>query len=927
MPDERSKTTRKAKPRRQELNAEIVKIAGVLIVVLNTDGNVALINRKGCETLGYEEEELLGKNWFANCVPPQISDDVEREFRRLISSNLQNLEYYENTVITKQGEERLIAWHNALLKDETGNITDTLSSGEDITLRKKAEDALARSESKYRELVEGVNSVLLRWSSDGIITFINEYGQSFFGYSSDELIGKNVSILVPEKDSTGVDLTQLARDITEDPKRYTGNVNENIRRDGSRVWMSWTNKPVFDENGVVREILAIGNDITELKNARDALAESETRLKEAQRIASLGYWDWDVATGKTRWSDEVYRIFGSNPGASGGTYASWLASVHPDDRGAVEKAVNLALADPGKKFELEYRILRPDGSKRVILGRGEVMFDRDGTPVRMVGTVLDITERKEMEERHLHLASFPRLNPNPVIEISSTGSTRYRNPATQRELEGLGFDVNDCSPFLPADFPDISRILSQGKEGSFYREITIKDRVFAETIQLIPRFDSMRIYAHDITSRTLTEEALREAYDELEVRVQERTIELKEAYESLKREITERQKVEERLRQSQKMEAIGTLAGGIAHDFNNILAAIMGFTEMAIEDVADRPPVENNLKNVLKSTVRARDLVRQILAFSRKTSYERTTVSLSPLVKETVLLLRASIPAGIEIRLNISATSDTVLASPTEVQQILMNLATNAALAMKEKGGILEISLTEIDFLPALPLFETGTIPGEYIQLMVRDTGIGMSPDVMKRAFEPFFTTRTPGEGTGMGLAVVYGIVTDLKGTITMESEPGTGSIFRVFLPKLKTDVPEERMPVDQIPLGSESILFVDDENMLAEWAKAALERLGYRATVQTDPVRALKIFLSDPSGFDLVITDQSMPSMSGIQLAGELLAIRPDIPIIICTGHGTTVSPETAKKTGVEQILMKPVVRQELAEAVRKSLDKSRKG
>ena len=387
------------------------------------------------------------------------------------------------------------------------------------------------------------------------------------------------------------------------------------------------------------------------------------------------------------------------------------------------------------------------------------------------------------------------------------------------------------------------------------------------------------------------------------------------------RDITDYKNLEDQLRQSQKMEAIGTLAGGIAHDFNNILAAIVGFTEMAIDDVPDHPLVEKNLRNVLGSAMRARDLVRQILTFSRKTGHERTPTALSPVVKETVHLLRASIPATIEIKLSITATSDTVLAAPIEVQQVLMNLATNASLAMEEKGGILEISLTDIDLMPDSPVF-ANLMPGEYVQLIVKDTGIGMSADVMKRVFEPFFTTRGLGEGTGMGLAVVYGIATDLQGTITMESEPGIGSTFRIFLPKVKAAVKEDQMPTHQIPMGTESILFIDDEELLVEWAKATLQRLGYDVTALTDPAEALKTFSSDPSRFDLVITDQAMPSMAGMHLARKLFNIRPDVPIILCTGHSATVSAETAKTAGIKKFLMKPVTRQELAEVIRQALD-----
>jgi CheY-like chemotaxis protein len=297
-------------------------------------------------------------------------------------------------------------------------------------------------------------------------------------------------------------------------------------------------------------------------------------------------------------------------------------------------------------------------------------------------------------------------------------------------------------------------------------------------------------------------------------------------------------------------------------------------------------------------------------------------MSVSPILKETARLLRASIPANIDITPTITATSDTVLASPTGIQQIIMNLAVNASLAMAEEGSSLEISLTDIEFRPDSPDMPQDLKPGEYLQLTVKDNGTGMSPEVKERIFEPFFTTREQGKGTGLGLSVVYGIVKSLEGAITVESELGVGSTFRVFFPKIKTEARPEILQSSELPRGDERILFVEDEEVLVEWGQVVLERLGYTVTAVNSSTKGLRVFSADPSLFDLVITDQAMPKMTGAQLSKQILEIRKDIPIILCTGHSETVSPDMAKEMGIREFLMKPLTRQELAQAIRRVLD-----
>jgi len=297
-------------------------------------------------------------------------------------------------------------------------------------------------------------------------------------------------------------------------------------------------------------------------------------------------------------------------------------------------------------------------------------------------------------------------------------------------------------------------------------------------------------------------------------------------------------------------------------------------------------------------------------------------VSLSSIMKETVQFMRASIPTTIEIILDITATSDTILATPVEVQQVLMNLLSNASLAMQEKGGISYVSIMDVDLEPGNPFLEPEMLPGEYVKLTVTDTGTGMTPDVMERMFDPFFTTRKVGHGTGLGLAVVYGIVKKLQGNITVESNPGVGSTFQVFFPRVRTDSQSETLAPEQSRGNRERVLFIDDDESLVEWGQVILERLGYEVTVMNDSTEAFEIFSVDPSRFDLVITDQTMPGMIGLRLAKELLKIRPDIPIILLTGHSDAVTPDSLEEAGIKEFLMKPLRKEQLAEVIRRVLD-----
>lgn len=383
----------------------------------------------------------------------------------------------------------------------------------------------------------------------------------------------------------------------------------------------------------------------------------------------------------------------------------------------------------------------------------------------------------------------------------------------------------------------------------------------------------------------------------------------------------ERAKLQRQLNRAQKMEAIGTLAGGIAHDFNNILSAIIGYAELSKMSLDKKGKMERYLGEIDKAGNRAKGLVQQILTFSRQTKQEQRPVSLKLIAEESLKLLRASLPVTIDIRPNLMSDS-LVMGDPTQIHQIFMNLCTNAGHAMRETGGILEVVLTDVELDQAFTDRYHDLKSGPYLKLVVIDTGCGMSQDVLDRIFDPFFTTKEQGEGTGMGLAVVHGIVESCGGEIYAHSEPGEGTSFKVFLP-ISAGAPEQEEKTETVlSKGTERILFVDDEPALIDIGQQILERLGYKVTTALNPHAALDLFKSQPGGFDLVITDMTMPKITGDRLTAELVAVRSDIPVILCTGFSSELTDDKLKTLGIKGFLMKPIIPSEIATLIRQVLD-----
>ncbi len=633
--------------RAKEMAERYLQMAGTVLLSLDREGRIILLNQKGYEILGYHEGELLGRDWFELCLPPAWTDRVRTTLLAAMRDESPLAEYYENPVLTKAGQERTIAWHNSLLRDEQGQVHALLSSGEDITDRRLAEAKVRRITQELDRFFTLSQDLLCFADAQGRLRRVNPEWSRTLGYSQPELQGRSLADLAHPEDRPAT-AQALAR--LEEQRPVLGLVNRFLAKDGGTRWLEW------------RAVLA----------------------------------------------DQVI-------------YAS----------------------------------------------------------------------------------------------------------------------------------------------------------------------------ARDITQRILDEQ--------------------------------ERGRLENQLRQSQKLEAIGTLAGGIAHDFNNVLSAIMGYTELAQGEVeAGRQPLRE-LANVLIAAERAKDLVSQILSFSRHSARKPQPLELRPLITEALRMIRASIPATVSIQEDLGARGQQVLADPVQIHQVLMNLCTNAYQALGENGGTIQVSLTRVDLTERAAQGYLGLAPGAYLRLSVSDDGPGMDQAVLERIFEPFFTTKEAGKGTGMGLAVAHGIVSAHGGAITVDSRPGKGATFQVYLPFFQGEAPAHAsLPSSPPPRGRGHILFVDDESPLVEIGRRSLERLGYRVTACTAPEEALRLFQNDPQAFDLVITDYAMPQMSGAKLAVQLLALRPGLPIIMCTGYSEKMSDQQARELGLRHLALKPLNLDDLGRLVGQALNQA---
>lgn len=948
-----------------------------------------------------------------------IQDTVERSSQRAYASFLSK-PYRENDLKTA--------------------IEMAIKVSEADAKRLQVEEKLAESEKKYRELTQLSNSIILKLDAERRIEFMNEFGLGFFGYSEAELLGRTlIGTIIPEKETTGRDMEVIVHDLFHHPESFIENENENITRDGKRVWISWRNKPLFKEDGSFDGLLCTGIDITHRREAEGALRK---RLKELNCLYGIAALDEkpenslqeimqgtvhllkdamrhpEITEVRLKLQEGVFQtdrfedtfqevstdiwVDGKQAGSIDVVLTRPLLSDGEYTVGNVETELLQAVAERigriverirtrqeliylnSKYHELFERMSSGVAFYQAVDDGADFRFTafnraaesientkRDAVIGRRVTSVfpgikemglLDVFRRvwktgnpemlpiKQYADNRIlgwrenHVIKLPsgeivaiyedrtiemqaREQIEKALQEKELSEAKYRNlyhhsPDMYFTMDLSRCTITECNQTLTRQigYPEdqvigapFERFLTEQSATFFKAEIAVRLSETGEIenadLQLVCADGNILDTQLKISTLQESEGSSQQAFAVLRDETAKKQLE------------RERSEFEKQLMHLQKMEAIATLAGGIAHDFNNILHPIVGYTRMAKKRVHLDPKTFGYLEQISTSANRARQLINQLLSFSRPDRQEFSVIDLKPVLKETLHFIKATIPASIEIERKINEDCGNIMGNPSQVHQILMNLITNAYQAMEDYGGRLSVELFPLD--PTMEewfLEDPGVKRG--IGLRISDTGPGIDESIIDRIFDPYFTTKESGKGTGLGLATVQGIVKGHGGNIRVTSRKGYGTTFHIIFPQAEEDAEataEESLK--KIPTGTEHILLVDDEYRIVALEREMLEELGYTITSRTGSIDALEAFRANPERYDLVITDMNMPNMDGADLSVNLRNLRPDIPIIICTGYSSKIDPERAEAIGVRRLLQKPISFEDLAVAVREAL------
>jgi len=882
-----------------DLAKRYLDIAPAIILSLDHEGMITLLNQSGGEILECDPLDVEGRNWVDTFIPERLREEIRSVFTRLMNGDVEFTQHYENIVLTGRGRERIIRWYNTLLRDSEGSITGILSSGEDITELKNAEDAKRATLERYRRLYESVKAGVMLQRADGVIVHTNDYAAEVFRMPMEDVTGRTSSD--PVWQMVLEDGTPVPGD--EHPSMITFRTGKPLRDElrgvfagdpSSTRWLLINTEPVVDPSGSVAEVLVTFIDITDRKQVEAELRSNEYLLSKSQQLGKIGSWELLIDSGRLVWTDETYRLFGVPPGTPM-TLEDFMKCVHPDDREYVLKEWDARMKH--NDYDIDHRIV-VDGEVRWVREKAEIIFDADGKPVKAVGFSQDITERKNAEnalrERQEELDEIFNMSLYLICTADLNEATFLKVNASFSRV--LGYDeseIVDHSFFEfihPDDIKPTERVIEeQLRQGSKVMGFTNRYR----------RKNGSWCYlewaAHPLPERGITF--------------------------SIAHDITEERELADRLRQSEKMEAIGQLAGGVAHDFNNHLAGIMNFAELLLDSTQDTE-LRSIGEGIVRLCTRSGELTGQLLAYARRGQLEITPVDIHEVIEEVISMLRHSIDKRVRISRHLRAEPSTTTGDHSRLESVLLNLALNARDAMPE-GGELVFS-TGLAHLTEEFCRSSGfdIEPGEYLRVTVADSGTGMDESTRARVFDPFFTTKPQGKGTGMGLASAFGTVVSHNGSIEVSTEPGRGTKVTVHLPLCRAErsgkAPQAKS--DRLP-DTCRILLVDDEKAVRETTAVLLRCQGYEVDTCSNGHEAVEFFRKSFQSMDLVILDMNMPVMNGRDAFLLMREIDPDVKVILATGFSLDASAREILDEGARSHIQKPFRIRELVELIEQVL------
>ncbi len=885
------------------------------IGIIDRKMNITSINSYLADLFGVDGEEFRGTH-ISKTSPEEDLEELIDINEKIFAGKLETYQSENQFIIN--GKETWAKLTRSALHDSEGKPEYIIGIFDDITEQKIAQKALEESERKYKAMFNQSFSLIGLLDLSGKMLEVNDTAVKFAGINYEDAIGKHFAD------------TPWWSHSEEERKRVRGLVDKaaagestrfestNINAEGLTEYFDVSITPVFDEKGKVVAIIPEGRSIDELKQKERELYEAGEKERALIASSNTGAWEYNTETGTAWCSPEYFTMLGRNIedfdfDSDDVLERIWFDFIHPEDCEKTREKIFSYFKNPVGMYNNYFRMRHKNGHWVWIWSRGMTLHDKNGNSTGItIGSHIDITEQKESEER----LRFSEMRLKEAQSMAQLGHWEYYFDTRKITWSDEVFRIYEIGrdQFDMSMETVLNRIHPEDRD--------ILEKSFEESANSLQQFDlTYRLLFWDGRIKWIHTK-FRSEFDtgKRPVRILGTTQDITEVKSS---EI-EKKKLELQLHQAQKMEAIGQLAGGIAHDFNNILAVIMGASDIVKMRLNNSDPeIIDFIDDIYNASNRAKDLVRQILTFSRKTETSKKPLQISLLIKEAFKLLRASIPSTIQMQLNITNTECRVEADPTKINQIIMNLCTNAAFAMGNEGGVLSIGLDSIEVDASGNYMDFNLLPGKYVMLQISDTGTGITMETLDRIFEPYFTTKPPEDGTGLGLAVVHGIVLDHDGSIFVESEVGSGSTFYVFLPEYTHDTVVSDQGSQEVKKGYGKILLVDDETNILKIYSSLLSSLGFQVEAVSNSEKAYEMFKQNVDNFDIIITDQTMPNMTGLQLAEKILKARPGIPVLLSTGYSESIDKEKVEEIGVQRIMYKPLSAYELSKAIEEILNK----